>query len=32
MRFGDLPSWLRRPLALAMGATFAWLVFFEARI
>ena len=29
MRFGDLPTWLRRPFVLAMGATFAWLVFFE---
>jgi len=29
MRFAELPSWLRRPFVLAMGAIFAWLVFFE---
>ena len=29
MRFSELPNWIRRPLALALGATFVWLVFVE---
>ena len=29
MRFAELPAWIRRALALVLGVTFFWLVFFE---